>query len=72
MTVFSEIKIKGKTKMIITQVIEISKQMKGYINSFDKCCLRTKLFTPFNENQEKVLPLKPGHTCCCFCAVKYM
>lgn len=49
---------------------DITKQMKNYFHSSSACCLRSMLFTPFNENCETVQSLSPGHLCCSYCKKK--
>jgi len=49
---------------------DITKQMKNYVHSASISCLRSMLFTPFNENCEIVQPLTPGHWCCSYCKKK--
>jgi len=40
-------------------------KMKNYCKL--ETCLRTGLFSPFNENQSSVIPLFPAHSCCSVC-----
>ena len=44
----------------------VDKEMKQYTTSPTQC-LRTTLFSPFNECTELVTPLEPGHMCCSVC-----
>ena len=44
--------------------------MKKYITKSQETCLRSMLFSPFNENNEIVQPKIPGHECCSYCSVK--
>ena len=46
----------------------ISKEMKQYIKDGNDSCLRTRLFTPFNENNAKVPSITPHHRCCSSCS----
>ena len=46
----------------------INKNILEYSKS--SSCLRSLLFTPFNENNEKVLPLSPPHICCSNCKIR--
>ena len=46
----------------------LSEDMKDYINSCKKGCLRTALFTPFNEDNKTILPSSVGHLCCSYCS----
>ena len=46
----------------------ISRSMKKYISQSRETCLRTMLFTPFNENNDTVHSKLPHHECCSFCA----
>lgn len=46
----------------------ISRSMRKYALKANESCLRTALFTPFNENNEQVSPKQPSHLCCSFCA----
>ncbi|XP_066925575.1 putative ATP-dependent DNA helicase Q1 [Clytia hemisphaerica] len=46
----------------------IAKQMRDYIRDGNDSCLRTKLFTPFNENTNTVSSISPAHRCCSFCS----
>ena len=48
----------------------VSSEMKSYIESTDRVCLRGKLFSPFNEHSNLFPPIVPGHTCCSFCSQK--
>ncbi|XP_057312160.1 recQ-like DNA helicase BLM [Hydractinia symbiolongicarpus] len=48
----------------------VNNSMVSYIQSHEKSCLRTSLYTPFNEDGNSVMPLSPGHNCCSFCARK--
>ena len=48
----------------------ISRSIRNYATKANERCLRTALFTPFNENNEKVNPKEPSHLCCSFCASK--
>jgi superfamily II DNA helicase RecQ len=45
----------------------ITKGMKQYSKNEDSECLRTLLFTPYNENNKVVESLETGHLCCSFC-----
>uniref|UniRef100_A0A7M5XHW2 Uncharacterized protein n=1 Tax=Clytia hemisphaerica TaxID=252671 RepID=A0A7M5XHW2_9CNID len=47
----------------------VSRSMKKFVTEAKNKCLRSTLYTPFNENCEKVEPLNPGHSCCSFCAL---
>ena len=46
-----------------------SKEMRDYVSKSNESCLRTQLFSPFNENEAIVPSLKPSHICCSFCSV---
>ena len=46
----------------------IHETMKHYIYSYDQVCLRSTLFSPFNEENQTVPPQKPAKFCCSYCA----
>ncbi|XP_066919717.1 uncharacterized protein [Clytia hemisphaerica] len=46
---------------------KINQQMKAYTKLID-ACLRTKLFSPFNDSKH-VPPLEIGHDCCSICTL---
>ena len=52
--------ISGRSK--VTEAME-------YVAASDLDCLRSKLFSPFNEQGSLVPPKVPGHDCCSFCAM---
>ncbi|XP_066914591.1 uncharacterized protein [Clytia hemisphaerica] len=45
----------------------ITQKLKTYISC--KSCLRTELYTQFNENGDIIPPLEPKHNCCTICSV---
>ena len=46
---------------------QVSKNMTSYIKASSNQCLRSKLFTPFNQTNETVQSVVPAHNCCSFC-----
>jgi len=46
---------------------KIDQSMKDYLLKSETHCLRSTLFTPFNENNKIVEAITPGHSCCSFC-----
>ena len=48
--------------------LTVSKEMTDYIKNSSNKCLRSALFSRFNEDGNMVHPSKPGHLCCSFCA----
>lgn len=46
----------------------IAKPMRDYVKDGNSSCLRTRLFSPFNENNLNVPSISPCHRCCSFCS----